>query len=166
MRTSVFLWVLISLSGCGPQEDMVQLKTVVLVPHVSLPNLYSGHPSLNGGAGSLMVLNIWAPWCPPCLKEMPALQRLSDDMDSEHFRVVGVTTDDRFLAIEFLERQGITFDNFFDVDKGVIGGVLGVNSFPQTLIIDQQGILLERMEGFRDWDDPEIRSSLNSLIVK
>ena len=113
--------------------------------------------------GRTTVLNLWAPWCGPCLAEMPALERLSGRLDSNAFAVVGVTVDDRFLAEEFLAEHGISFANYFDGDRSVVGGLFSVSSFPQTLVFGPDGRELLRIPGYQDWDDPAVVDALRGL---
>ena len=113
--------------------------------------------------GKTTILNLWAPWCAPCLAEMPALDRLARRLDPADFAVVGVTVDDRFLAEEFLAEHGISFANYFDGDRSVVGGLFSVSSFPQTLVFGPDGRELLRIPGYQDWDDPAVVATLRGL---
>jgi len=114
--------------------------------------------------GRVVVLNVWAPWCPPCLKEMPSLERLSRQLDSARFAVVGVTVDDQFLAEEFLRRHGITFPNHIG-ERDALERRLGVRAYPETLLIDADGLIAERVVGSREWDAARIVEQLERIAA-
>lgn len=120
-------------------------------------NLSSGKVlSIKSFQGKVLVLNVWATWCPPCRREMPGLERLSRILDPNRFAVVGISTDkDELLAAEFLMKNGITFANFFD-QNGKIARQLGLKVYPETFLIGPDGTLLQRIPGMRDWDSDEM----------
>lgn len=113
--------------------------------------------------GKMVVLNVWATWCPPCRREMPGLERLSKTLDSNRFAVVGMSTDaDEQLASEFLFQNGISFTNFFD-RNGRLARELGLKVYPETFLIAPDGTLVVRIPGYREWDSPEIVAELEAI---
>lgn len=113
--------------------------------------------------GKLLVLNIWATWCPPCRREMPSLELLGKTLDPKRFAVVGLSIDeDTLLAAEFLVQHGITFVNFFD-QGGRLSRPLGLKAYPETFVIAPDRSLLRRMTGLHDWGTPEMVSLLEEL---
>ena len=117
-------------------------------------------PSLRG---KMLVLNIWATWCPPCRREMPSLELLSKTLDPKRFAVIGLSVDsDALLATEFLAQNKITFANFFD-KNGNMSRKLGLTSYPETLVISPDRALVLRKTGFPDWGTPEMVSTLERL---
>lgn len=113
--------------------------------------------------GKLLVLNIWATWCPPCRREMPSLELLGKTLDPKRFAVVGLSIDeDTLLAAEFLVQHGITFVNFFD-QGGQLSRPLGLKAYPETFVIAPDRTLLRRMTGLHDWGAPEMVSLLEGL---
>lgn len=116
--------------------------------------------------GKMLVLNVWATWCPPCRREMPSLERLSRTLDPERFAVLGLSTDaDELLASEFLLQNGITFANFFD-KNGKLAKQLGLKVYPETFVIAPDGTLVQRITGLREWDSPEMVAQLESAYQR
>lgn len=113
--------------------------------------------------GKVLVLNVWATWCPPCRKEMPSLQRLSQTLDPKRFAVIGLSTDaDALLATEFLAQGGVTFSNFFD-QNGKMVKQLGLKVYPETFLIAPDGTLARRVTGLQDWSSPEMLVLLEEI---
>jgi len=137
-----------------------QVKEGVAFPSVSLATGSGEHVDVETLRGRMVVLNVWATWCSPCRKEMPALERLSHELDPRRFAVIGLSTDrDRWLAEEFLLKNGITFANFFDPD-GRVAQRLQLKVYPETFLIAPDGTLIRRVPGLREWDSAEIIAEL------
>lgn len=122
--------------------------------------------SLDTGSlpGQVLVLNVWATWCPPCRREMPGLQRLAEATAGRGIVVAGMTVDrDLNLAREFLREGKIAFPNYADPDMAVANGKLQVVGFPETFVVGPDGRLAARVVGERNWDTPEMRGALEAL---
>lgn len=129
-------------------------------PELVLTDLDGAQVSTQTFRGKLLVLNVWATWCPPCRKEMPSLERLGKSVDSGRIVVAGMSIDeDAKLAREFLTQNGITFRNFIDPDKK-IADALGVVAYPETFLIAPDGKLVRKIMGEQDWSSPAMRQVL------
>lgn len=135
--------------ACDPQPASPPPEPA---PDLQLQNISAlGSIRLHQYRGRTVVLNVWATWCPPCRREMPALQALSHQLRSEGIAVLGLSADqDRFLAQEFLAEQQITFRNFIDRDAVALDA-LSISALPETLIINRDGDIVIRVIGERDW---------------
>jgi thiol-disulfide isomerase/thioredoxin len=113
--------------------------------------------------GKMLVLNVWATWCPPCRSEMPGLDRLSRILDSKRFAVVGISVDtDTLLAAEFLVQHAITFSNYFD-QSGKMTHLLGLKVYPETFVIASDRTLVRRITGLQDWASPDMVATIEGL---
>lgn len=149
------------LGGCGKAREASALAVGMQVPDLVLKAFDGNSELLSSYQGRLLVLNVWAPWCGPCLDEMPSLDRLSRKLDQDRFAVIGLTVDDdRFLAEEFLLKNNISFTNYLDVQRHIVGDILGVTAFPQTFLISPDRRLLVRVKGWQAWDTPEAVEAL------
>ncbi len=129
-----------------------------------------GYPLLGGGSTSLasqknkvVLINVWATWCVPCLDEMPDLQRLYARMKKEGapFEILAVSIDALGAdAVEkFVERFGLTFPILLD-PRGSIKKLYRTTGVPETFVVDSQGRLLQKIIGARKWDAPAVVSYL------
>jgi peroxiredoxin len=113
--------------------------------------------------GQIVVLNFWATWCPPCLEELPSLMTMQDRMRGQGIVVVGVSIDvDQDAYHRFLKQQGINFLTVRDPQQKV-AGLYGTTGWPETYIIDRQGVLRRKFVGAVDWNAPEIVQFLSRL---
>lgn len=151
----------LAVSACDkPPANVVAASTQAtpvqgaVFPASVLDYLAGGSDANGPFHGKLLVLNIWATWCPPCRREMPGLERLSKTLDPKRFAVVGLSVDaDSLLAAEFLVQHGITFTNVFD-PGAKIAQILGLKVYPQTFVIGPDRRVLQHLTGQYEWDSP------------
>ncbi|MHB8166526.1 MAG: TlpA family protein disulfide reductase [Sulfuricella sp.] len=142
------------LGACGKPSAPLVVAEGKPFPELALTGLDGAQASTQAFRGKLLVLNVWASWCPPCRKEMPSLERLSKSVDGRRIAVVGVSVDGGAkVAREFLARSGITFRNFIDPDKKN-ADALGIRAYPETFLIAPDGKLVRRIMGEQDWSSP------------
>jgi cytochrome c biogenesis protein CcmG, thiol:disulfide interchange protein DsbE len=112
----------------------------VEAPVRDLPRLGSdGTGSLADHDGKVVVLNVWASWCPPCTSEMPLLQRTHERIADRGGIVLGIDTQDaQEEALAFLREKDIDFPSLRDRDREY-GRDLGVSGYPETFLIDREG---------------------------
>lgn len=107
--------------------------------------------------GKLVLLNFWATWCPPCLRELPALDRLQQRLGGEGFEVVAVALDRRGYAgaREFYDKLKIQHLGLYHGTVEAFGEEFPVDVFPASFLIDPQGRVLSFLRSYADWDAPE-----------
>jgi cytochrome c biogenesis protein CcmG/thiol:disulfide interchange protein DsbE len=109
-------------------------------PVKALPRLGApGRASLASYRGKVVVLNVWASWCPPCRDEVPLLQRTQERIAPRGGMVLGIDTQDQSSdALAFLKQHKATFPSLRDRDRSY-GHELGVTGYPETFVIDRRG---------------------------
>jgi len=166
VRCCLGLMFVVGLNGCS---DSPPVKTDALVlgdpfPALVIRDFDSNDVDLQTYKGKLIVLNLWATWCEPCRREMPALQALSDALDPERFAVIGVSVDeDEHVAREYLIDKDIQFPNFWDAEAEQATSMLGAQLFPYTFLISPEGEFIQRVPGAREWHRQEVVDLLNKL---
>lgn len=118
--------------------------------------------------GKVVLLNVWATWCPPCRQEMPSLDRLQAQLGSNEFEVLALSVDigenGARLVRSFYKEVGIQrLAVYQDVQGGAISELKAVG-VPTTLLIDRQGREVGRMSGTAEWDNPEIVKALRRIV--
>jgi cytochrome c biogenesis protein CcmG, thiol:disulfide interchange protein DsbE len=119
--------------------------------------------SLDQFRGQVVVLNFWATWCPPCVEELPSLMNLQDRMRERGVTVLGVSIDvDGDAYHRFLKLHNINFLTVRDPAQKV-AGMYGTTGWPETYIIDRQGVLRRKFVGPVDWNSSEVIGFLDRL---
>ncbi len=117
--------------------------------------------------GKVVLLNLWATWCLPCRKEMPALDRLQKELGSDKFEVVAISIDRKGMEAsrKFLTDTGVKHLALYLDGTARLNSELRVVGLPATLLIDGQGREIGRLLGPAEWDGEDavrlIRSAAN-----
>ncbi|GAA0550383.1 thiol-disulfide isomerase/thioredoxin [Rhizomicrobium palustre] len=133
-------------------------KTPVAVPAVAFAGAGGAVQTLSAYKGKVVLLNLWAPWCGPCVKELPALAALQKAIPAEKFVVVpvDVSRDAQPDAAAFLKSHGVaTLPAYVDSNAAVIR-TFGAVGLPMTILIGKDGREIGRAEGAPDWSNPEV----------
>ncbi|GAB3127650.1 hypothetical protein GCM10027256_28720 [Novispirillum itersonii subsp. nipponicum] len=117
--------------------------------------------------GKVVLVNLWATWCQPCLKEMPSLMTLQRTLGGDRFQVVAISQDlggarqvDPYLARNSLTGLDILLD-----PKGNAGRAFHAPGLPVSILLDPQGRQIARLTGEADWTNPAITARLKALIA-
>jgi cytochrome c biogenesis protein CcmG, thiol:disulfide interchange protein DsbE len=112
--------------------------------------------------GKVVVLNFWASWCAPCVAEMPSLEALKQQ-DMPQVQIVAIASDESFAQYQnYVSQNHLNFLTVFD-QKQVSNKLYGSFGFPETYIIDKQGIIRRKLIGPQDFTSPSFLSYLNKL---
>jgi thiol-disulfide isomerase/thioredoxin len=116
-------------------------------------------------AGRGMVINLWATWCPPCVREMPALDALAAAVAAEGIAVLPLSSDRGGLPVvqAFYQRLGLRHLEVWLDPRGAAMRALGARGLPTTLIVDRGGRERARLEGDAAWDAPEFVAAIRRL---
>ncbi len=125
----------------------------------------AGSTNLAAFKGKVVVLNLWATWCAPCLKEMPALDRLAAATKGDDVVVLAVSQDMAgWRAVDPWWQKAKLAHLVPYIDKKMqLGFGLGAAGLPLTLIYDRQGREVARLNGPAAWDSPQAQALLRSI---
>lgn len=118
-------------------------------PNFSLPDSENQIVTLQDFRGSVIILNFWASWCPPCRAEMPAFQKVFDSHKDDGLVVIGVNTtyqDDAQEARLFAIERGVQFPVVYDLDNSASRDYL-IQALPTTFFIDHRGVIRKVIYG-------------------
>lgn len=119
--------------------------------------------SLNQFRGQVVVLNFWATWCPPCNQELPSIMDMQNRLRLRGVAVLGVSIDvDGDAYHRFLKERNVNFVTVRDPEQKV-ANMYGTSMWPESYIIDRQGVLRRKIVGPINWDSPEIMQLLSKL---
>jgi cytochrome c biogenesis protein CcmG/thiol:disulfide interchange protein DsbE len=123
--------------------------------------------------GKVVLLNVWATWCAPCLEEMPSMERLYRDMSGRGFEILAVSVDNavegkvpRAALEKFAADLGVTFP-IFHSDPGSANDIQLVyqtTGVPESFLIGKDGVIYRRISGATSWDSPQYREQILRLL--
>lgn len=113
--------------------------------------------------GQVVVLNFWATWCPPCIEETPSLVRMQQRMKAKGITVLAVSVDvDESAYRQFLKAHDVNLLTVRDADQKS-NGLYGTFKFPETYVIDRDGVVRRKFIGAVDWTEPDVIEYLGKL---
>jgi peroxiredoxin len=161
IRFSFLLLILVAFLGCdrGSVPNLVGKPA----PDFTVED-GSSKVSLHDLRGKVIVLNFWATWCPPCVEEMPSLIAMQKQM-KDRVTVLAISTDDSNSEYQrFVQEHGLSPTLLTIRDDAKRSSALyGSFRFPETYVIDRQGVLRRKFIGPVDWTKPEIIDYLSNL---
>ena len=144
-----------------PRTGWIKQFTVIEpkgpAPDVKFTNGVGEKITLADFRGRVLLLNFWATWCAPCIKEMPSLDKLQAKFSSDDFQVVAVNEDrgGANVAASFLQKLGTMNLSVFADDKMKLMRALNVRGLPTSFLLDRKGRIVGKLVGVAEWDTPE-----------
>ena len=134
-------------------------------PAISLADTNGHSVELSELRGKLVLVNLWATWCEPCLREMPSLERLQSRL-GERIAVLAVSEDrgGNKTVEPFIAKLGLKSVKIYIDPKSEVGHAFGARGLPTSFLIDREGKVLGRVEGAAEWDSPKILGVLEPLL--
>lgn len=123
--------------------------------------------TLDDYRGKVVVLNVWATWCPPCIVEMPSFERLHRAVADTNLRIVAISVDefvggDSVLA--FARNLGVTFEILHDSSRA-IDRQYQITGYPETFVIAKDGTIRKKWLGPADWSSPSNVALIRGLLA-
>lgn len=153
---------LLACAGCWQIDARDDVPVRAEFPRIHLRGIDRADTVSASFRGKVLVINVWATWCPPCRKEMPSLGRLHARLDPARAALIGLSVEnDDHQVREWLKQSSIMFPNYLDTGTPSARELLRITSYPQTFIVAPDGRLIARFEGARDWGDPKWLTLIN-----
>lgn len=166
-QVSVVVLVLLALVGAGwmVRDRFFPVEVGTAAPDFSARTLDGTPVSLDGLRGQVVLLNVWATWCPPCREEMPSMERLYRELGPEGLRIVAVSIDAAQGETDptrrpggdvgaFAREMGLTFDIWHD-PAGLVQRTYRTTGVPESFLIDRNGTIIKKQIGPTEWDSPD-----------
>jgi len=165
--TSTLLVMLMTYCFSSVRADSQLEKTQpgLPAPGFELQDMTGQIHQLETYAGKTVIVNFWAVWCAPCRKEIPAMNRALAKLKDENVVMLGINVGDKHEAITaFSKDYPMDFTVLMD-KNGAVSQRWQVTGFPTTYIVNQQGRVVKRFVGDREWDEESMLNSVRSIAA-
>jgi thiol-disulfide isomerase/thioredoxin len=162
LGAAVAAWLVVALPGDKPPLEGWMAQFILNDPPLPAPETafetVEGAPvTLAAFKDKIVLVNFWATWCLPCIKEMPSLGRLQAAFDKDEFLILAVSVDrgGAEKAVPFLKKLGV--ENLTTVfDKRMrLASALKIPGMPTSFLLDRKGRVMGSLPGIAEWDSPE-----------
>jgi cytochrome c biogenesis protein CcmG, thiol:disulfide interchange protein DsbE len=145
--------------------NQVKPEEGYLAPPFTLRNLKGNLEGLDDHSGKVIIVNFWATWCAPCVKEMPSFETLYRRYRSKGLTLLAVSLDKDGSAKvqEFVDKHKLSFPVLLDTE-GVAEKLYPSFTIPFTYVIDKQGRVAARVDGAKEWASPETFKAVEYLL--
>lgn len=150
--------------GNTPTEEVAKVEAPAETSDISFKGGDGKTVTLSSLKGKVVFINFWATWCPPCIREMPSINELKQSFKgNDNIVFLMVDVDNRMeKSSAFMQENNYDLPVYVpasNIPSDYLGGAI-----PTTVILDKSGDMIVRMEGGRDYRDPEITKALNELV--
>ncbi len=152
----------------GQMTTFVAREKPAAVPAFTFQDATGAERTLTEWKGKVVLLNLWATWCAPCRKEMPALDRLAGELGGDAFAVVALSIDKGSLDLprKFLEKIKVQNLALFNEPTARVGPKLKAYGMPTTLLLNREGLEIGRLVGPAEWDSDDALALLRAAIAQ
>ena len=157
-------------------QDRIQpVTTGTVAPDFEVKDLRGGLVRLSDHRGEVVLVNIWATWCPPCREEMPSMERLYQEVGENAFKIMAVSVDAELGLLDkdgqvggdiqaFADSLGLTFPMLHN-PSGDIQRLYRTSGVPETFLIGRDGIIYKKVAGGTEWDAPQHKELIQRLLA-
>jgi thiol-disulfide isomerase/thioredoxin len=148
----------------GNAEHAQKNVTLTVLPDLTLKDPENKIITLKDQRGKVIIINFWATWCPPCIAEMPSINKMYARYRSNpKVLILAVDADNDFSkSLPFMKTNNYKFPVYNTIGEIPIGWQS--NAIPTTIIVDKSGAISARHEGAADYSDDEFYNYLDGLI--
>lgn len=135
-------------------------------PDFTVKDLDGKDVKLSELKGSVVLVNFWATWCPPCREEIPSMMKLNRAMNGKAFRMLAISIDEggKDAVVKFFKGNR-DLPTYLDTD-GKISQLYGTTGVPETFVVDKQGVIQKKIVGGMDWGSAEVAAYMDELLKK
>jgi len=162
---SVFLLLMLLAFSTVQAGELMEYQGDAL-PDFSLSDMQGRQHRLSDYRGKVVMVNFWATYCGPCIKEMPSMQRLKEKLGEKPFAILAVDMAEEKSAVEaFLQKHDIkvNFPILLNPEGDVVESWM-ITAVPTTFIIDPEGTIRYALFGGIEWDKPDVIETINGLM--
>ncbi len=146
-------------------QEVKVIGALQRAPEFSLQALDGKLVNLSDYRGKVVLVHFWATWCPPCVDEMPTLERLHRTRKGKDFDILAISVDEDAAGAvaAFMRKNGLSLPVLLDPSR-TAAELYGTFKLPETYIVDREGVVRYKEIGPRDWTTPESLSLIKNIV--
>ena len=158
---ALITWFIVGSSNTPPitgQMKNFQISNrVTPAPRIPFHDANGNKKVLADFEGKVLLINFWATWCAPCIREIPSIARLHAKKNGQNFKVLPISTDAKGAdaPLNFLKKINQTTLPIYVDTKMVLARAMGVNVLPTSILVDRRSNVVGRIVGAAEWDSAE-----------
>ncbi len=163
MKNVVSLLLGLILSSSVGAQSLSEISVGGQLTDIYMRGLTTSPGLFSNFQGKPLIINVWASYCSPCLKEMASLENLYQHFQG-NVQMIGISIDDYpERAFGFLNKTDTSFQHYIDY-KLELETMLGANTIPLTVFVDKSGMILRKVRGAKPWDSRKNRAEISQLF--
>jgi thiol-disulfide isomerase/thioredoxin len=164
LRSSLVAIIFLSLMQTAGSGELSPYTAQPGTAVFALPDIKGQQHSLNDYRGQVVLVNFWASWCPPCIQEMPVLEKLQQKLNEQPFEILAVNVGERKYRVwKFVKLINFGLPVLLDERKDTFNA-WGASVLPTSFLIDKQGRIRYRVQGDTEWDSEAVVALIETLI--
>jgi thiol-disulfide isomerase/thioredoxin len=149
----------------APSTDVGAVSRGLVAPAFELPDLTGRKVRLADYKDHIVLINYWATWCQPCLDEMPSLEKLYQQFRSRRLVVLAINVNEtREDLSSYIQQAGLTFPILLEGQE--TAARYGTEKLPESYLLNERGVVIQKVIGARDWLDPEVVRYFDELLPR
>jgi peroxiredoxin len=136
-------------------------------PEFRLASLEGKAVDLSSYRGRVVMVHFWATWCPPCVEELPTLERLYRAYFGKDLEILAVSVDEggAGAVVQFMQKNRFSLPVLLNPDQSV-SRAYGTFKFPETYLVDREGVVRKKVIGAVDWMSPTAQQVIQAMLEK
>ena len=153
-----------TISNSGIDHSIKEFQGNNIPYKIKLADAYGNIFNKQDYKGQITIVNFWATWCPPCVEEIPSLNRLKKKMSGLPFELISINyAEDKETILEFMKKVNVEFPVLLDLN-GDFAKKWNVITYPSTFVIAPDGKIIYGVNAAIEWDDSEFIEKIKSLL--
>jgi thiol-disulfide isomerase/thioredoxin len=164
IHTAFIVIICLSLAQVAGSRELSPYTAQPGTAAIDLPDVKGQQHSLEDYRGQVVLVNFWASWCPPCIQEMPVLERLKQALNDQPFEVLAVNVgEQKYRVWKFVKLISFGLPVLLDTRKDIFKA-WGASVLPTSFLLDKQGRIRYRVQGDIEWNSENVISLIEQLI--
>ena len=164
IHTTFIVFICLVLSQAAGSGELSPYTAQPGTASFELPDVKGQPHKLGDYRGQVVLVNFWASWCPPCIQEMPVLERLQQELNEQPFKILAVNVGEKKYRVwKFVKLINFGLPVLLDTRKDTFNA-WGVSVLPTSFLLDKQGNIRYRVQGDIEWESEAVVTLIEALI--